>query len=147
MLQTIAAIASKGVLMRLQTLVAAAVAAAALAVVPLATAGMMHPELGAHLSGMGETGVVNLTAHPKTHQLCWKFELHVMHVTGATVRDKHGMIVARLGHTYRPKGCAMVSKKSLDLLETKPGRYWVWVATKGHPGELRGKLFAGMAHM
>jgi hypothetical protein len=23
----------------------------------------------------------------------------------------------------------------------------VWVDTKGHPGDLRGKLFAGMAHM
>ena len=74
MLQTIAVIASKGVLMRLQRLVAAAVAAAALAVVPLATAGMMHPELGAHLSGMGETGVVNLTAHSKGYRLCWKFQ-------------------------------------------------------------------------
>lgn len=133
--------------MRLQRLVAAGVAAAALAAVPLATAGMMHPELGAHLSGMGETGVVNLTAHSKNHQLCWKFELHLMHVAGATVRDKHGMIVARLGHMYRAKGCATVPKKSLDLLETKPGHYRVWVATKGHPGELRGKLFAGMAHM
>ena len=134
--------------MRLKRLAAAAVAAAALAVVPPATAaGMMHPELGAHLSGMGETGVVNLTAHSQTHRLCWKFQLHVMHVTGATVRDKHGMIVARLGHMYRPKGCATARKKSLDLLETKPGRYWVWVATKSHPGELRGKLFAGMAHM
>ena len=133
--------------MRLQRLATAAVAAAGLAVVPIATAGMMHPELGAHLSGMGETGVVNLTAHSQNHQLCWKFQLHVMHVTGATVRDKHGMIVARLGHMYRPKGCAKVSKKSLDLLESKPGHYRVWVATKGHPGELRGKLFAGMAHM
>lgn len=132
--------------MRLQRLVAAGVAAAALAAVPLATAGMMHPELGAHLSGMGETGVVNLTAHSKNHQLCWKFELHLMHVAGATVRDKHGMIVARLGHMYRAKGCATVPKK-FDLLETKPGHYRVWVATKGHPGELRGKLFAGMAHM
>jgi hypothetical protein len=133
--------------MRFKRLAAAGVAAAALAVVPLATAGMMHPELGAHLSGMGETGVVNLTAHSQSHRLCWKFQLHVMHVTGATVRDKHGMILARLGHMYRPKGCATVPKKSLELLETKPGRYWVWVATKGHPGELRGKLFAGMAHM
>jgi hypothetical protein len=133
--------------MRFKRLAAAGVAAAALAVVPLATAGMMHPELGAHLSGMGETGVVNLTAHSQNHQLCWKFQLHVMHVTGATIRDKHGMIVAHLGHMYRPKGCATVPKKSLLLLETKPGRYWVWVATKGHPGELRGKLFAGMAHM
>jgi hypothetical protein len=133
--------------MRLQRLVAAVVTAAALAVVPVAAAGMMHPELGARLSGMGETGIVNLTAHTRTHQLCWKFELHVMHVLGATVRDRHGMIVARLGHMYRAKGCAMVPKMSLKLIEEKPGRYWVWVATKSHPGDLRGRLSAGMAHM
>ena len=132
--------------MRWKRLIAAAVAAAALAVVPTAPA-VTLPEFGAHLSGMGETGVVNLTAHSKTHTLCWKFQLHVMHVTGATVRDRHGMIVARLGHMYRAKGCAMVPKKSLQLLETKPRRYWVWVATKGHPGELRGRLHAGMAQM
>ena len=133
--------------MRWKRSAAAAAAAAAFAVVPAATAGTMHPVLGAHLSGMGETGVVNLTAHSKTHRLCWKFQLHVMHVLGATVRDKHGTIVARLAHMYRPQGCAMVPKKSLDLLETKPGRFSVWVATKGHPGELRGRLHAGMAHM
>jgi hypothetical protein len=133
--------------MRSKTWVAAAVTATALAVVPVATAGMMHPELGARLSGMGEHGIVNLRAHAKTHRLCWKFELSVMHVLGATVRDKHGMIVARLGHMYRSKGCAMVPKKSLALIESRPGHYRVWVATKGHPGELRGKLFAGMAHM
>ena len=128
-------------------LAAAAFAAAALAAVPVATAGMLHPELGAHLSGMGETGIVNLTAHSKTHRLCWKFQLHLMHPLGSTVRDKHGMIVARLGHMYRARGCAMLPKKSLQLVEMSPGRYRVWVATKGHPGELRGKLFAGMAHM
>jgi hypothetical protein len=133
--------------MRWKRLAASAIAAAALAVVPVAAAGMMHPEFGAHLSGMGETGVVNLTAHSKGHRLCWKFQLHLMHASGATVRDKHGMIVARLGHMYRAKGCAMVPKKSLDLLETNPHRYWAWVATKGHPGELRGRLHAGMAHM
>jgi hypothetical protein len=43
-----------------------------------------------------------------------------MHVLSATSCDAHGMIVARLGHRYRGKG---------------------------HPGELREKLFAGMAHM
>ena len=133
--------------MRSKRWVAAAVAAAALAAVPVATAGMMHPELGAHLSGMGETGIVNLTAHSKTHRLCWKFQLHTMHVLRATVRDRHGMIVARLGRVYRAKGCETVPKKSLELFETKPGNYRVWVATKGHPGDLRGKLFAGMAHM
>jgi len=133
--------------MHLKRFAPAAVAAAALALVPAASAGTMHPELGAHLSGMGETGIVNLTAHSKEHRLCWKFQLHTMHVLGATIRDKSGMTVAHLGHMYRAKGCAMVPKKSLQLIETKPGHYWVWVATKGHPGELRGKLFAGMAHM
>jgi hypothetical protein len=133
--------------MRLQRPAVAALAAATLVLVPTATAGMMHPELGAHLSGMGETGVVNLTAHSAGHRLCWKFQLHVMHVLGATVRDKHGMIVARLGRVYRPQGCAMVPTKSLQLIEETPGRYWFWVATKGHPGDLRGRLHAGMAHM
>jgi hypothetical protein len=133
--------------MRSKRWVAAAVAAAALAAIPVATAGMMHPELGARLSGMGEHGIVNLTAHAKKHELCWKFELSTMHLLGSTVRDSHGMIVAHLGHMYREKGCAMVPTKSLHLIEAKPGSYWVWVATKGHAGELRGKLFAGMAHM
>jgi hypothetical protein len=133
--------------MRSKRFVAAGVAAAALAAVPVAAAGMMHAALGAHLSGMGETGIVNLQSHLTTGRLCWNFELHTMHVTGATIRDAHGMTVARLGHTYRPKGCAAVAKTGLRLIESKPGRYWVWVATPGHPGDLRGKLFAGMAHM
>jgi hypothetical protein len=133
--------------MRSKRLAAAVAAAAALVAVPVATAGMMHPELGAHLSGMGETGVVNLQSHLKTGKLCWKFELHTMHVTGATIRDAHGMTVVRLGHMYRPQACATVAKKALRLIESNPGRYRVWVATPGHPGDLRGKLFAGMAHM
>ena len=133
--------------MRSKRLAAAALVAAALAAVPVAGAGMMHPRLGARLSGMGDHGIVNLTSHAKKHQLCWKFDVHVMHALGATVRDKGGMVVAHLGHMYRAQGCAMVPSKSLQLIEAKPGRYWVWVATKGHPGDLRGKLFAGMAHM
>jgi hypothetical protein len=132
--------------MRSKMLVAALVAAAALAAATVAAAGM-HPELGARLSGMGEHGIVNLKSHAKKGSLCWKFDLHVMHPTHASIRDKHGMIVARLGHKYKAKGCAMVAKKALRLIEAKPGLYRVWVDTKGHPGELRGKLFAGMAHM
>ena len=42
--------------------------------------------------------------------------------------------------------CAAVPMKALEMIETKPGSYRVWVDTKGHPGELRGALFAGMAH-
>ncbi len=133
--------------MRSKRWASALAAAVALFAVPVATAGMMHPTLGAHLSGMGEHGIVNLQAHATRHQLCWKFELSTMHVLGATVRASDGMIVARLGHMYRAKGCAMVKAKSLALIESKPGRYWVWVATKNHPGELRGRLRAGMAHM
>ena len=133
--------------MRSNRWAAAVVAAAALVAVPVATAGMMHPELAARLSGMGEHGIVNLQAHAAKSQLCWTFDLSLMHATGATIRDKAGMTVARLGHSYRAKGCSMVPKKSLAVIESKPGRYWVWVATQGHPGELRGRLFAGMAHM
>jgi hypothetical protein len=133
--------------MRSKRLVAAVVAAAALTAVPVAAAGMMHSVLGAHLSGMGEHGIVNFKSHASKGRLCWKFDLHVMHPLASTIRDKGGMIVARLGHMYRAKGCAMVAKKALRKIESKPGSYRVWVATKGHPGDLRGKLFAGMAHM
>jgi hypothetical protein len=133
--------------MRSKGWIAAIVAATALVAVPVAAAGMMHPTLGARLSGMGEHGIVNLQAHASKHELCWKFELSTMHLLGATVRASDGMIVARLGHMYRAKGCAMVKAKSLALIESKPGHYWVWVATKNHPGELRGRIHAGMAHM
>jgi hypothetical protein len=133
--------------MRLKFLTLAVAAAAALAVASIALAGMMHPTLGARLSGMGDHGIVNLQSHASKGQLCWTFDLHVMHVTAATVRDANGMIVARLGRTYSAKGCAPVAKHALDLIEEKPSSYWVWVATPGHPGDLRGKLFAGMAHM
>src|SRR5947209_6898982 len=122
-------------------------AAAVLATASIALAGMMHPTLGAKLSGMGQHGIVNLQSHASKGQLCWKFKLSVMHVKRATIRDKSGMVVAKLGHMYSAKGCAMVAKAALKKIESKPGAYRVWVATPGHAGELRGKLFAGMAHM
>jgi hypothetical protein len=68
-------------------------------------------------------------------------------ITSASIRDLHGMVVARLGTRYSAKACAHVAKKALELIESKPQSYVVWVDTKGHPGDLRGKLFAGMAHM
>jgi hypothetical protein len=56
-------------------------------------------------------------------------------------------VLVRLGKSYKAKGCTKAPAMALDHLESKPGAYWVFVDTKEHPGELRGKLFAGMAQM
>jgi hypothetical protein len=107
----------------------------------------MYPQLGAHLSGMGEHGIVNLTLKAPKHEICWTFDIPTKGATAASVRDTHGMTVAKLGSTYAKKGCAMVARNAVTLIETSPTKYRVWVDTKGHPGDLRGALFAGMAHM
>lgn len=133
--------------MRSKRWAAAAVAAAALAAVPVATAGMMHPTLGARLSGMGEHGIVNLTVKQSHHEICWTFDIPTKGPTAASVRDAHGMTVAKLGGRYAKKGCAMAPAAAISRIESAPKRYRVWVDTKGHPGELRGTLFVGMAHM
>ena len=112
-----------------------------------ALADTMHPALGAKLAGMGEHGIVNLQWKAAKGQLCWTFDLPTTGITGASVRDAHGMTVAKLGSMYKTKSCAMVPAKALALIDAKPGSYWVWVDTKGHPGNLRGKLHAGMEHM
>jgi hypothetical protein len=113
----------------------------------VAAADTMHPRLAARLAGMGEHGVVNFQSNAATARLCWTFELHTKGITGSSIRDAHGMVLVRLGKAYRAKACTHVVKTALLRIETRPSAYWVWVDTKGHPGELRGKLFAGMAHM
>jgi hypothetical protein len=133
--------------MRSKIVLATATAVAALLTTGAALADTMHPALGARLAGMGQHGVVNLQSHAAQGKLCWKFEVHTKGLTTATVRDAHGMIVAHLGMHYAAKGCDSVPKKALSLIESKPSSYRVWVDTKAHRGELRGKLFAGMAHM
>jgi hypothetical protein len=110
-----------------------------------AAAATTHPELGAHLSGMGEHGVVNLTVKP--HDVCWTFDPPTTHATAASIRDAHGMVVAKLGAHYAAKGCAMISPRAIALVDDHPSKYQVWVDTRGHSGELRGRLFVGMAHM
>ena len=128
------------------TMFTAMCAAAALALgASVAQANTMHPELGAKLSGMGEHGVVNFQV--KTHDLCWTFDVSAKGLTGASIRDSAGMVVAKLGSSYTAKSCAMISTKAIALIDAKPGSYTVWLDTKGHPGDLRGKLFVGMAHM
>ena len=112
-----------------------------------ALADTMHPELGAKLAGMGQHGIVNLKSNAAKGKLCWTFEVPTKGITGSSIRDAAGMKVTELGMHYTAKGCDAVATKTLDMIESKPGSYWVWVDTKSHPGELRGKLFAGMAHM
>lgn len=131
--------------MRIRFLAACATGVFALAAAAAQAA--MHPELGAKLSGMGEHGVVNLQSNATKGQLCWTFTVSTMHLTGASIRDSGGMVVAKLGSAFKAKSCASVSSKALGLIESKPGSYVVWLDTKGHPGDLRGTLFAGMAHM
>jgi hypothetical protein len=124
----------------------AAVAGAAVA--PMAVAGM-HSKLAARLSGMGEHGIVNLTADAKAKKLCWTFDLPTTKgVTSASIHTgAKGAVLVRLGTKYAKKGCTSAPEMALEHVETAPGKYWVWVNTKGHPGDLRGKLFAGTAHM
>lgn len=124
-------------------------AGAAVAVLGAGTAlaGTMHPQLGARLSGMGEHGIVNLTLKATHHEICWKFDIPTKGATTSSVRDSHGMLVAKLGAKYSAKGCAMVPAAAVTRIESKPAKYRVWVNTKAHGGELRGALFVGMAHM
>jgi hypothetical protein len=124
-----------------------AVTGAALVLSGAALADTMHPRLAARLSGMGEHGIVNLRSQAAKGRLCWTFEVPTKGITGASIRDAHGMIVVKLGSMYKPKSCANVTTKALTLIESKPRAYWVWLDTKGHPGDLRGRLFAGIAHM
>lgn len=132
--------------MRKRTALAAATAVAAFGQAA-ALAGTMHPELGARLSGMGEHGIVNLTLKQSHHEICWTFDIPTKGPTAASVRDAHGMTVAKLGGHYAKKGCAMAPAAAISRIEAAPKRYRVWVDTKGHPGDLRGTLFVGMAHM
>jgi hypothetical protein len=113
-----------------------------------ATAGAatMHPVLAAKLAGMGEHGVVNFQSNASKGQLCWTFDVMTDGVTSASIRDSAGMVVAKLGPAYKAKSCTAVPTRALEMIETKPGSYRVWVDTKAHMGELRGTMFAGMAH-
>ncbi|HZQ02459.1 MAG TPA: hypothetical protein VFA88_00405 [Gaiellaceae bacterium] len=133
--------------MRPITLLAGSLCGALAIGIAAAEADTMHPELGARLVGMGEHGVVNLQSNASKGRLCWTFDVATKGLTGASVRDSAGMVVAKLGSSYAAKSCASVPAKTLRLIESKPGSYMVWLDTKGHPGDLRGKLFAGMAHM
>jgi hypothetical protein len=114
------------------------------------SAAMMHPDLGARLSGMGYHGIVNLQLNQTSGKICWTFDLPAS-MGGATMASIHtgqtGAKLLELGMHYTSKGCETESAMTLEHLEAKPASYWVWVDTKAHMGELRGGLIAGMVHM
>ena len=132
---------------RLPVTLTVAASALALGAAAHATIAAMHAHLAARLSGMGEHGTVNLTSTADKGRVCWTFDVPTKGVTGASIHDAHGMKVVELGMHYAAKGCDTAPKSALDSIESHPGRYRVWVDTKGHMGELRGRLFAGTAHM
>ena len=69
-------------------------------------------------------------------------------ITGASIHaGAERVALVRLGTRYRAKGCTTTHAMTLEHLETAPGKYSVWVDTKGHPGDLRGTLSAGVLHM
>jgi hypothetical protein len=112
-----------------------------------ASAAEMHPSLTAKLSGMGEHGTVSLTSNATTGKVCWTFDLMTHGVTGASIHDTGVMTVAKLGPSYKAKSCATLSPTAVRMIQAKPASYVVWVDTKGHMGELRGKLAASTSHM
>ena len=114
-----------------------------------ASAATMHPELGAHLAGMGDHGVVNLQLTSSSGKICWTFGVPAgLGATSAAIHvGANGATLLELGMRYTKSGCEAESKMTLEHLETKPASYSVWVNTKAHQGDLRGALFAGMAHM
>ena len=131
---------------RIMTVAAIAGATLALAAVG-ASASMMSSRLGAHLSGMGEKGTVNLQI--SSGKVCWTFDIPTVKApTAAAIHTgADGMMLFELGMHYAKTGCANESAMTLQHLEAKPAAYSVWVNTKAHPGEVRGTLSAGMASM
>lgn len=129
---------------------AATVAAALFALAATgASASSMTSELGAHLAGMGDKGTVNLKVTSGAGKLCWSFDVpKLMGATRATVNVGTGSaVLVELGMHYTKSGCEKESKMALGHLAAKPAAYSVWIDTKGHPGDLRGKLHAGVASM
>ncbi len=126
-----------------------ATVAAACALSAVASGAMMHPVLAAKLAGMGEHGVVNLQSNAGKGQLCWTFDVMTDGVTGASIRDSGGMVVREASWTdvqgqELRRGSGEGARPDRVEARLLQGSGWT---TKGHPGDLRGTLFVGMAHM
>ena len=74
-----------------------------------ASASTMHSALAAHLSGMGDHGIVNLQVTASSGKLCWTFDIPtVKGPTRATIRTgQNGPMLLELGMHYT--GIALVT--------------------------------------
>lgn len=148
--------------MKIRMLVAAALLAAVVPALALATSSSMHPELGAKLVGSVEVpkgspsghGIVNLTLNSSKGTVCWTFDgvTGIGTPTAAHIHKaaagKSGPVVVPFGGAYKAKGCQSASKSLIDAIESSPNAYYVNVHTAKYPnGAIRGQLVAGMAHM
>ena len=136
--------------MQWRPITAATVAGATLALAAAgASAAAMTAKLGAHLSGMGEKGTVNLQVTESTGKLCWTFDIPaLMGTTRATINTgTTAAVLVELGMDYTKSGCEKESAMTLEHLVAHPASYSVWVDTKAHAGELRGALSSGETSM
>ena len=148
--------------MKIRMLGAAALLAAVVPALALASTKTMTPELGAKLVGNVEVpkgapsghGIVNLTLNATKGTVCWTFE-DITGIDKATAAHIHkapagkaGPVVVPFGAAYKAKGCQTATKSLIDAIESTPNAYYVNVHTAKYPnGAIRGQLVAGMAHM
>ncbi len=113
-----------------------------------AASATMHPELGAKLSGMGMSGVVNLQSNTTKDELCWTFTLAASGITGRLDPRRGGDVDRQARIDVRQEGLrddledGTRRDRSDARLLPRLGRH-----EELHPGDLRGTLFAGMAEM
>ena len=102
-------------------------------------AGHNAPRAGGSARRNGKARCRQPAGEVEVGQVCWTFDLTTKGITGASIHTgQKGPVLVSLGKTYTKKGCTKTSAMTLEHLETKPGSYWVFVDTKGHPGDLRG---------
>jgi hydroxymethylglutaryl-CoA reductase len=134
------------ILKRIKSGAVAAIAAVAALLTTGATAAMMTTHLHASLSGMGDHGTVKLTVNTDAKRLCWTLTVPMVRgITGASIHTgSSSATLVELGMHYAARGCETEPAMTLEHLAASPKTYYVWLNTKGHPGDLRGQLHSGM---
>ena len=138
-------------------------AALVLGLVPalaLASQSTMSPVVSAKMTGAAEapakgeengSGIAVIHFNASKGTVCWQFK-QVKHVTSPSAahihkgaKGKAGPVFIPLGGKYKAKGCTKATRKAIEAVETRPGRYYVNIHNGEYPnGAIRGQLVAGM---